>query len=787
MTKKFRKTVSIAVSAALALSSLQFAAAAEETGVFVDFIGVNATLTEGTYGESAASVGEDYTTTVTVPDGYEITYFDCFGEVGASEYNLPYDYDEETGALTVPGESIMPGNIVIWVFASRDYNEETDLFAIDTIPYEETLTIGAENAITEIEYCAVLYSLSLKANETVLISFYGTETTDTDTQLFFCEFSEYGELLVYDGSDIDSTGNGELYMYTAVEDEVFYFAASVYDTSIDEEVMLKVEYVDPDEYGTSLDFTDAVPEPEDGDLWEWDSASQTLTLFDGFDLVNIISNGITLPEGSTIIVEGKASVNSNGEAIECFGGLSIELQEGAELILNSSNADAIEIDTDDLSITGTPDAEGNLPKIVISYAEDDGINVVDGGDIIIDSCVIDATLDSEAVKTTNGSVYITDSRLNIVTESSGITSANGEIVIESSEVNIKSNEAGIYTAAPVQVVYSADETDYSHIISITDSIVEVYADILGIAAVEDGIVITDSEVAAIAETGLYIEDEGGIEVTGGRLEIVADKGIISVPNGDFTLDNTAIAFYSRGDETAQYYFGNGVIFASGIIEATDGENTYIGEWSEEIVNEEGALVFTAEDGTEFFPLMIMSYFEGTTEDNVVDGIESEYTQGDEISFTTSTTDPEPEYPINGNTRYYALRWNIEGTELSGWIENNEGVIDTSGLEPGEYTLNVIFAKQSYSSHGGWGAIYSDPETAITDTVSVSFTVVADESEDGGEDITPDEGEGMLPDIDSGTDKDDTSDNPETGVDFGSAVAMMVISGAVIIASRRKNK
>ncbi len=788
MAGRFRKIASVAVCAALALSSLQFVAAAEETSVSIEFIGVNATITEGTYGENAASVGEDYTTTVTIPDGYEITYMDCYG-LGDNnmDYYIPFDYDDETGSLSIPGESITGDNIELWIFASRDYNEETDLSSIDSLPYEETFKIGEENAITEIGFCATLYSIGLKAGETILVSLYGTESTDTDTQLLFCEFAEDGELSVYDYCDVDSYGDGERWLYTAVEDETLYIAASVYDTSIDEEVVLKVEYADPDEYGKSLDFTlEAIPEPEEGDLWEWDSSTNTLTLYDGFEITSLISNGITLPEDSTIIVEGKASVSSLGEAVECYGALTIELSEGAELTINSSDSDAIEINTGDLTITGTPDADGNLPKLIVPFADDDGINVVDGGDIIIDSCDIDITLESQAVKTTNGSVYITDSTVNIDSESAGIVSLNGEITIENSDIEIKSEEAGIYTAVPAEDTDSDESV--SHFVTITDSSVEVRAETLGIGAIDDGIVITDSEVTVVAESGLYIEEEGYLEVTGGCLEVVTDTGIITVPDGDVTLDNVSISLYSRGDATERYYIGNGVLSATGIIEATDGENTYIGEWPEGIIKEDGSIIFTAEDGTEFSPLIIMSYFEGKTEDNEVSGIESEYTKGDEISFTTSSTTPEPEYPISGNTRYSALRWEIEGTELSGWVENNEGIIDTSGLEAGEYTLNVIFAKQAYSPYGGWGAVFSDPETAVTDTVSITFTVVADESEEGG-DAKPDGGD-AKPDggeIDSSTDKGEDNDNPETGVGFGSVLAVMAISGAVILTSRRKNK
>ena len=104
-----------------------------------------------------------------------------------------------------------------------------------------------------------------------------------------------------------------------------------YDYDETGECIVEIEAI-ADKVGEPLDFTaETAPVPAADDLWTWDAASKTLTLKNGFSLTVVESKpAILLPDGSTVIVEGKASVNSYKyeETIECEvyadGALTVE-------------------------------------------------------------------------------------------------------------------------------------------------------------------------------------------------------------------------------------------------------------------------------------------------------------------------------------------------------------------------------------------------------------------------------------------------------------------------------
>ena len=190
-----------------------------------------------------------------------------------------------------------------------------------------------------------------------------------------------------------------------------------------------------DEYiSECLDFTgDTIPVPEEGALWSWNEDTLTLTLKDGFYIVSN-EDGIILPDGATVIVEGKADIKSRNRGIYAHGSLVIKGTDDSLLTIYSS---------DDKGIYGGGDllTEDCEIKITSYYS---GIGTV--GTITIRNCVFDITscnigLYNDVI---GEGIIIENSKVNIVALNEGIHTKGADVTITDSDIVINRGNCGIY-------------------------------------------------------------------------------------------------------------------------------------------------------------------------------------------------------------------------------------------------------------------------------------------------------------------------------------------------------
>lgn len=150
-------------------------------------------------------------------------------------------------------------------------------------------------------------------------------------------------------------------------------------------------------------------------------------------------------------------------------------------------------------------------------------------------------------------------------------------------------------------------------------------------------------------------------------------------------------------------------------------------------------------------------FQSVTEDHIlkasfdlvsnrIDGINANayYVKGDSAAFQAIGDGMDIQTASNGDIRWRPDRWNLRGTNTAQlWTKAPyEDSVDTSKLEPGDYTLEVTFQQEQYSAGEGWKA------TGQEDTRTVTFHVVASASE--------------IPDDPSGGNNNGGDNNGSTG-------------------------
>lgn len=161
-----------------------------------------------------------------------------------------------------------------------------------------------------------------------------------------------------------------------------------------------------------LDFTeDTLPVPEEGDLWNWDEATNTLTLKDGFKLVSSSNDGIIVPDNSTIIVEGKADVWSMSNGIYAEG---------------------------NLTITGN----GIDNSLLDIYSRNDGIRAC--GNFVIENCSLEITAYNNGLYDNREGCRLTieNSNIDIVSSNNGIWTDDAEMIITDSSIKIDARYYG---------------------------------------------------------------------------------------------------------------------------------------------------------------------------------------------------------------------------------------------------------------------------------------------------------------------------------------------------------
>lgn len=295
-----------------------------------------------------------------------------------------------------------------------------------TVPMKTDYTLGSEKLIDFDGYTAYGFAVkvSLEAKEVLAVKFCGKgEEVDTVIEVYKKNGEAFERITNIEGDNDNCNGNGEKIVFTADETREYYIMFLGYDYYETGECIVEIEAI-ADKVGEPLDFTaETAPVPAADDLWTWDAASKTLTLKNGFSLTVVESKpAILLPDGSTVIVEGKASVSSYDkyeETIECEGSLTIK----------GSGADKSVLD-------------------IVSY--EDGVYA--GGALTVENIAVNIEAQSDGFFS-YGDTVIRNAKLDFDTYDESIDANGTKLLIENSDVNLYSeDEEGIDASGTLEVI-----------------------------------------------------------------------------------------------------------------------------------------------------------------------------------------------------------------------------------------------------------------------------------------------------------------------------------------------
>ena len=451
---------------------------------------------------------------------------------------LGNDYDDEGNChAIISAEKAVVKNMTD---ALAELTETTSL------PAEFDYELGGENILyidpdDETVY-AKLIKFTVDKGNTLLTSYFGGKVDGVDTYTWL--FKQNNDNTV---SELDSTDDNA-FEYKIEEPGTYYLALAGYGISDAGVCTAEINTYSLNSVA-SLDFTDSenLPVPGEDDKWSWDESTKTLTLKDGFSLLGYTESSyaaITLPDDSTVFVEGKADINliSNSVAIGSEGKLTVK-GSGAETsklnikstIANNCAISANDITIEDVAVNANKVSEGIFAKksVIIRNAEID----FSGCDIGIDAS-------PDYSKPSIGEIIIENSKIDITADDAAIAAFNGNITVTDSELNLESDGIGIDAEAR-----------------------------------------NDEELLSLEEE--TTETAGHITISGGTLKIATESycltGIISLSDVDFDLRSNGESFYN---------FGSGVVYLvseegfalPGVFTLydLDGNELYNGEWSDEI-------------------------------------------------------------------------------------------------------------------------------------------------------------------------------------------------------------
>ena len=294
-----------------------------------------------------------------------------------------------------------------------------------TVPMKTDYTLGSEKLIDFDGYTAYGFAVkvNLEAKEILAVKFCGKgEEVDTVIKVYKKNGEAFERITNIEGDNDNCNGNGEKMVFTADETREYYIMFLGYDYDETGECIVEIEAI-ADKVGEPLDFTaETAPVPAADDLWTWDAASKTLTLKNGFSLTVVESKpAILLPDGSTVIVEGKASVSSYKyeETIECEGSLTIK----------GSGADKSVLD-------------------IVSY--EDGVYA--DGALTVENIAVNIEAQSDGFFS-YGDTVIRNAKLDFDTYDESIDANGTKLLIENSDVNLYSeDEEGIDASGTLEVI-----------------------------------------------------------------------------------------------------------------------------------------------------------------------------------------------------------------------------------------------------------------------------------------------------------------------------------------------
>ena len=459
---------------------------------------------------------------------------------------LGYDFDDEGNChANISAEKAVIKNMTD---ALAELTETTSL------PAEFDYELGSGNILyitpeDDMVY-AKLIKFTVDKGNTVLTSYFGGKDDYVDTYTWL--FKQNDDNTVIEITDTDSSNLN----YTIAEPGTYYLALAGYASFCVGECTAEINTYSLDD-AESLDFTDSenLPVPGADDKWSWDETTKTLTLKDGFSFLGYTESSyaaITLPDGSTVFVEGRADIKmiSDSSAIGSKGKLTVK------------GSDA---ETSKLSV------EAQISNSSAILAED----------VTVEDVEINTRKTAESIKAIN-SVIIKNAKIGLSDCQIGINTFPNysepnisEIIIENSKIDITAFQAAIAT--------------FKGNITVTDSELNIETEGIGI----------DAEARGAEARGAEGEEEttetaGKIAISGGTLKIATESccltGIISLSDVDFDLRSNGGTFY---------YFGSGVVDLASeegfslpgvfTLYDIDGNELYNGEWSDEIQIIDGEL------------------------------------------------------------------------------------------------------------------------------------------------------------------------------------------------------
>ncbi len=425
MKKTFKKLGVMALALLLIVVALPFSVMAANV-IDVELSGINVTATEGTIGAGAAVIGEDYTTVITPKDGYEVFHIMVYGIGSAPDdvYHPSFEFDYETGELTVPKEQLNKVELLdIEVAAGRNFSYESDVTAVSELPYADTFTLEETDVTKDFGYAAKFFKVDLGIGEALAIEFYGTDNTDVNSCIGIYTYNEESGMEYVTRFDIGPFGMGKEVTFIPDNPGTYYVATMCYNKYIGENYTLKMSII---ENATALpNFIEEGHENLSGYLWRWNAETKTLNLSNSFETTNYEGDGISLPEGSTIIVNGgDVSVSAEGHGIYCEGKLDIKLNYGSIDI--ESAYDAIVAEKGDITITSTRQTDGSPEHINMDAPY--GIYIYEEGDVNIDDCEINIECTYDGITACYGDINITNSDTTILSdEGCGIVSFDSQM------------------------------------------------------------------------------------------------------------------------------------------------------------------------------------------------------------------------------------------------------------------------------------------------------------------------------------------------------------------------
>ncbi len=473
--------------------------------------------------------------------GYNYAYVELVHHTENGNSYIAYDYVNDDGKADIAADIDTDGTYYI-VVASDDgkfnHSINVNIELIEAVAPEDAGTYddiidGAEEVTLPVDetaehedftpyadegnvYYAKAYKFAVNEGETIVA---GAEDIryGTDLVINLYKETEIGYEYV-DGLYVDYEYL-EKFTYTAQAGN-YVLVVEKYNSGV---IIGKIDInIDAYTISETLDFVEEpVPTPGETDLWSWDEETKTLTLKDGFSITTK-GDCIKLPDGSTLIVEGEATlVSIGGDGIECAEWL--EDEEGNEYDIGDLTIDGKE--TGKLNITAGEDgiyAEGDAAikdcEIYIIEAEDEGIDIRRG--LSVTGSKITVYSDQDGIEVTNN-INITESEIYVKNgDDEGIDSEE-DIFITDSDITLISDDDAIAASNNVTITGSElyveadgnDGIDAEGIVTLTETAFEANIGSDGIEAHKT--YLTDSEFTVNAENcgiiaeGHYSETEGG--------------------------------------------------------------------------------------------------------------------------------------------------------------------------------------------------------------------------------------------------------------------------------------